>query len=638
MDTKQFKEFAPIGSSSSDFWRTFSDAVAHTKTLHIHDVIFGGINFVSASALKTSMPVKLRVFQDYYLKQHAETRNNYFNAQYAKCKMDKTRIYKLNQFPDAVIDNPTMVQVLASREKVFLPNAIAHQILQNTDFKVTNPNAGTRAAARAMFQRHIGYQNITQYSSVDNDAVPPVTLEDAVHASITNVIRFDEYDDIISRNYDLKFKHQQLPQDCTLEDIMTRMSTSTVSTVSSMYNDQIKAYDADIKRAEIKESIIINFLRIGYPIILSLECHTLMSSQSYHAVIPALTKHFSTEGNGASTNDLRNSITSLNMKSFSTIKELELALADAINKYQQCKEIVGDRPPESRIPKETTDTWWAANDTEFQTKIHQDAIRYFTYDNLLEASDQWFTDTPFHVEAARLKSKLRMTNQPVNIIALLKELQSMVDVGAIKHNVKKSKSLSFNNLTAKRLRGGAGGKFDQSDKENHIEIPRLKSRPLFPTNHKSDCNYHGPEAGHSTLSCKCITTKWAVPSDAYPNCFVSANTGEPTKAMQAYIDKGQRPKVEGKQSKGKGSKRLVEEISDTPKCKWCATNRPGAHEKTMVHKEKNCKHKSGEIKVEPIDNTTNDRKRVRVLNARIEALETQLGMKQLVVPDDSDEE
>jgi hypothetical protein len=170
MDTKQFKKFAPIGSSSSDFWRTFSDAVAQTKTLHIHDVIFGGINFVSASALKTSMPVKRRVFQDYYLKQHAETRNNYFNAQYAKCKMDKTRIYKLNQFPDAVIDNPTMVQVLASREKVFLPNAIAHQILQNTDFKVTNPNAGTRAAARAMFQRHIGYQNITQYSSVDNDA------------------------------------------------------------------------------------------------------------------------------------------------------------------------------------------------------------------------------------------------------------------------------------------------------------------------------------------------------------------------------------------------------------------------------------------------------------------------------------
>ena len=85
MDTKQFKEFAPIGSSSSDFWRTFSDAVAHSKTLHIHDVIFGGINFVSASALKTSMPVKLRVFHDYYLKQHAETRNNYSNAQYAKC-------------------------------------------------------------------------------------------------------------------------------------------------------------------------------------------------------------------------------------------------------------------------------------------------------------------------------------------------------------------------------------------------------------------------------------------------------------------------------------------------------------------------------------------------------------------------
>ena len=35
-------------------------------------------------------------------------------------------ISKLNQFPDAMIDNPTMVQVLASREKVFLPNAIAH--------------------------------------------------------------------------------------------------------------------------------------------------------------------------------------------------------------------------------------------------------------------------------------------------------------------------------------------------------------------------------------------------------------------------------------------------------------------------------------------------------------------------------
>ena len=127
-------------------------------------------------------------------------------------------------------------------------------------------------------------------------------------------------------------------------------------------------------------------------------------------------------------------------------------------------------------------------------------------------------------------------------------------------------------------------------------------------------------------------------SDAYPNCFVSANTGKPTKTMQAYIETGQRPKAEDKQSKGKGSKRVVEDISDTPKCKWCTTNRPGAHEKTMVHKEKNCKHKSGEIKAEPADNTNNDRKRVRVLNARIEALETQLGMKQLVVPDQSDEE
>ena len=118
---------------------------------------------------------------------------------------------------------------------------------------------------------------------------------------------------------------------------------------------------------------------------------------------------------------------------------------------------------------------------------------------------------------------------------------------------------------------------------NHIEIPRLKSRPLFPTNHKSDCNYHGPEAGHSTLNCKCIPTKWAVPSDAYPNCFVSVNTGKPTKAMKIYMEKEQQPKVEGKQSKGKGSKRLVEEI-----------------------------------KAEPADNTNNDRKRVRFLNARIE--------------------
>ena len=40
MDTKQFKEYAPIGSLHSDFWRTFSDAVGHTKPLHIHDVIF----------------------------------------------------------------------------------------------------------------------------------------------------------------------------------------------------------------------------------------------------------------------------------------------------------------------------------------------------------------------------------------------------------------------------------------------------------------------------------------------------------------------------------------------------------------------------------------------------------------------
>jgi len=65
MNTKQFKEYAPIGSSPLDFWRTFSDVVGHTKTLHIHDVIFGGINFVSASALKTSMPIKVSVFQHY---------------------------------------------------------------------------------------------------------------------------------------------------------------------------------------------------------------------------------------------------------------------------------------------------------------------------------------------------------------------------------------------------------------------------------------------------------------------------------------------------------------------------------------------------------------------------------------------
>ena len=636
MDTKQFKEYAPVGSSPQDFWRTYSDSVGMSKTLHIHDTIFAGLPFVSATALKASMPIKLRVFQDYFLKQQAESRNSYLNTQYAKCKLDKTRIYKLNQFP--IANDPTMVQVLESRAKVFLSNAIVNQILQDTDFRVTNLNAGIRSTARALFQRHIGYNNITRYSTVDDDAFPPITADDIAEASDTVLIPFDQYEAIFTRNFELKYKAQMLGPTSTLEDIMNRMTTSTVSAVSSMYNVQIKTYENDLKRAEIKESTIINFLHIGYPIILSLECHTLMSNKSYHAVIPALTKHFSTEGNGASTNDLRNSITSLNMKSFSTIKELELALADSINKYQQCKEIVGDRQPKSRIPKETTDTWWAADDIEFQTKIHQDAIRYFTYDNLLEASDQWFTDTPFHVEAARLKSKLRMTNQPVNIVALLKELNSMVDAGAIKHNVKKSKSLSINNLTTKRLRGGAGGKFDQGDKENHIEIPRLKSRPFFPTNHKSDCNYHGPEAGHSTLSCKCITTKWAVSSDAYPNCFVSANTGKPTKTMQAYIETGQRPKAEDKQSKGKGSKRVVEDISDTPKCKWCTTNRPGAHEKTMVHKEKNCKHKSGEIKAEPVDNTNNDRKRVRVLNARIDALETQLGMKQLVVPDQSDEE
>jgi hypothetical protein len=195
-----------------------------------------------------------------------------------------------------------------------------------------------------------------------------------------------------------------------------------------------------------------------------------------------------------------------------------------------------------------------------------------------------------------LKSK---TNQSVNIIALLKELQSMVDVGAIKHNVKKSKSFSINNLTTKRLRGGAGGSSNPFEGDNKGgsnrqqklgdrdfsagKIPRLKSGPLFPMNHKSDCNYHGPEAGHSTLNCKCIPTKWAVPSDAYPNCFVSVNTGKPTKAMKIYMEKEQQPKVEGKQSKGKGSKRLVEEI-----------------------------------KAEPADNTNNDRKRVRFLNARIE--------------------
>lgn len=58
MNTKQFKEYAPIGSSPLDFWRTFSDVVGHTKTLHIHDVIFGGINFVSASALKHPCQLK----------------------------------------------------------------------------------------------------------------------------------------------------------------------------------------------------------------------------------------------------------------------------------------------------------------------------------------------------------------------------------------------------------------------------------------------------------------------------------------------------------------------------------------------------------------------------------------------------
>ena len=105
-----------------------------------------------------------------------------------------------------------------------------------------------------------------------------------------------------------------------------------------------------------------------------------------------------------------------------------------------------------------------------------------------------------------------MANQPVNVIALLKELTAMVDAGAINHKVKKSKSLSINNLTTKRLRGRAGGKFDRSDKENHTKIPRLKSRPFFKTTDQSDCNYHGPEAGNSTLSCQCLKTKWYVPN------------------------------------------------------------------------------------------------------------------------------
>jgi hypothetical protein len=232
MDTKQFKEYAPVGSSPQDFWRTYSDSVGMSKTLHIHDTIFAGLPFVSATALKASMPIKLRVFQDYFLKQQAESRNSYLNTQYAKCKLDKTRIYKLNQFP--IANDPTMVQVLKSRAKVFLSNAIVNQILQDTDFRVTNLNAGIRSTARALFQRHIGYNNITRYSTVDDDAFPPITADDIAEASDTVLIPFDQYEAIFTRNFELKYKAQMLGPTSTLEDIMNRMTTSTVSAVSSM--------------------------------------------------------------------------------------------------------------------------------------------------------------------------------------------------------------------------------------------------------------------------------------------------------------------------------------------------------------------------------------------------------------------